>query len=714
MHVNRMQSGYSQTRHIRAGFFMAFALFVPIFFPTLHLSAQTGDHAFSEEAAEVSDISFQGNRSFSDGDLRDLLATKTTPAGVWTWIYKNLGESFPGASEPKYFDAELFAEDVATLRQFYQNNGFFHVAVNGSYAIDSARKRAAVLFAIEEGRASSIDSVGYRILPPLPDSLTGAIRNNSLLKIGDRYSAQRLQEERARVLTLLENNGYPGAQSDSMLVERRYSDDNLAITIPIRHRRRLYFGDISVERDSGGAGYVNVSGKLIVDRLGFRTGEVYSSARREMSELNLNRLRIFSTVRVNAFLPPAEDSVRTAVPIRVLLQPKKSFEVSLGPLVNNQQSRLNIGAGAGFTWLNIGGAAQILGITLQYQGNPVTQPDFFWLRLESYQGNATLKFDQPYLFSNATSGFWSLSYVFAREKNRYSVGVVQNVVGAKWILLPELTAGMDWTLEQSQFTRLDPTISATLFRNFGSTSAINYRNSILTATLDRDKTDDFFNPTSGSAQKLVIEEAGIFTSLLERLNLRSNFQNTQYVKTEGSLRWFRDLSDNATDIFAAKLRAGAIFRYGESRRLDIPIPFNRTYYAGGSNSVRGWSAKELAVDSTKQDIGSNALLEMSAEIRWNAFHEKKLLGIDLTPFWIVLFADAGNLWNEFALIRMREIALAAGIGIRYSTPFGPIRVDFGMRMYDPARETNPWVTQRRFFPETFSLGVLHLGIAHAF
>jgi hypothetical protein len=56
--------------------------------------------------------------------------------------------------------------------------------------------------------------------------------------------------------------------------------------------------------------------------------------------------------------------------------------------------------------------------------------------------------------------------------------------------------------------------------------------------------------------------------------------------------------------------------------------------------------------------------------------------------------------------------MAFGFGIRYNTIAGPIRIDFGMKMYDPS--DGSWVTDKRFFPETFSQGVIQIGVGHTF
>ncbi len=56
-----------------------------------------------------------------------------------------------------------------------------------------------------------------------------------------------------------------------------------------------------------------------------------------------------------------------------------------------------------------------------------------------------------------------------------------------------------------------------------------------------------------------------------------------------------------------------------------------------------------------------------------------------------------------------------GIGIRYNTVAGPIRIDFGMRVFDPDAATgHQWIYQKIFFKETVSSGQIHLGVGHTF
>ncbi|MEX0737325.1 MAG: hypothetical protein WD182_07795, partial [Bacteroidota bacterium] len=66
-------------------------------------------------------------------------------------------------------------------------------------------------------------------------------------------------------------------------------------------------------------------------------------------------------------------------------------------------------------------------------------------------------------------------------------------------------------------------------------------------------------------------------------------------------------------------------------------------------------------------------------------------------------------------VRASEVAMASGIGIRYNTVAGPLRIDLGFRVYDPAAPSeHRWITQKRFFKETLSNLVPHIGIGHSF
>jgi len=144
---------------------------------------------------------------------------------------------------------------------------------------------------------------------------------------------------------------------------------------------------------------------------------------------------------------------------------------------------------------------------------------------------------------------------------------------------------------------------------------------------------------------------------------------------------------------------------------------NRRFFAGGSGSLRGWKSRDLgAMPQNEIQFGGNFILEGSYEMRVNHFRGfGKLWFINLENLWMVYFLDAGNVWSDVITFKPRDIGIAAGFGIRYETVFGPFRIDFGFRVYDPKEiPRTQWIVKKRFFGDVLKNGVLHFGLGHAF
>jgi outer membrane protein insertion porin family len=236
-------------------------------------------------------------------------------------------------------------------------------------------------------------------------------------------------------------------------------------------------------------------------------------------------------------------------------------------------------------------------------------------------------------------------------------------------------------------------------------------NSIASITLQRDRRNDIFYPSSGFLQSVTFEEAGLIPSMFGGL-FGTDLPYSKYVKLSGRAQWYVDQSGNKASIWAFRLYGGVAELYGNS---PAPVPITRRFFGGGSGSVRGWSARELAASPLPEEGGS-AVLEGSLEDRWNLLRNAGRLGfIEFNRFSLVFFFDVGNVWPLLKMVRASEIAMASGMGLRYETIAGPIRIDFGFRVYDPAdREGRRWITDKKFYKETLGNLVLHFGIGHSF
>ena len=237
-------------------------------------------------------------------------------------------------------------------------------------------------------------------------------------------------------------------------------------------------------------------------------------------------------------------------------------------------------------------------------------------------------------------------------------------------------------------------------------------NSILSFTLQSDHTNDPFSPTEGYFRSISLEESGILPKLVT-----VGLPFTQYYKTTLMGRWYRDLTSTRYNILALKAKTGYQDTYGESKTTDAHIPLNRRFFAGGSGSVRGWKARELgAMNDDLLELGGNFILEGSVEMRVNYMRGfGKFLGLKLDNVWGVYFLDVGNVWSDLKSFAIRDVAVAAGVGFRYESFFGPFRIDYGFRVYDPKGEgARQSIFHKKFFGETLGDAVIHFGIGHAF
>jgi outer membrane translocation and assembly module TamA len=129
-------------------------------------------------------------------------------------------------------------------------------------------------------------------------------------------------------------------------------------------------------------------------------------------------------------------------------------------------------------------------------------------------------------------------------------------------------------------------------------------------------------------------------------------------------RRYFEFGDRA--VWANRLRTGTLASADISR-----IPFFKRYFLGGSTSLRGWGRYEVSpLSGSGLPLGGRSMLEASSEVRIRVSRKLSVVG----------FIDAGNVWTDDWNIHFDELRYAVGPGLRYDTPIGPIRVDFGKQL----------------------------------
>ncbi len=229
----------------------------------------------------------------------------------------------------------------------------------------------------------------------------------------------------------------------------------------------------------------------------------------------------------------------------------------------------------------------------------------------------------------------------------------------------------------------------------------------------KDKRTNIFD-NDFSIFKWRVELAGNFLSTLSEAlgsteNENGNYEVfgvafSQYFKTEIDYVKYFDLGRN--NVFAFRSYAGIAIPYGNSNS----IPFAESFFAGGPNDNRAWTAYNLGPGSsntTNEFNEANFKIHLSAEQRFGLFGD--LRG--------ALFVDAGNIWNVLDNVEedaatftnvdsLKDIAVGSGLGLRYDFNFFVLRFDVGFKTYDPSQnEGERWFKDYNFRNAVYNIGI---------
>jgi len=191
---------------------------------------------------------------------------------------------------------------------------------------------------------------------------------------------------------------------------------------------------------------------------------------------------------------------------------------------------------------------------------------------------------------------------------------------------------------------------------------------------------------------------------------------SQYLK--GEFEYARSVVLNSRNRFAYRAGLGVAYPYGNSKVL----PFEKRYFSGGANSVRGWSVRTLGPGTYKNSLNTIDFMNQSGDLKLdiNAELRSKL-------FWVLeggLFVDVGNIWTlrnydnqpggQFQFDEFyKQLACSAGLGLRFDFNFFLVRVDAGIKVFDPSGLTvdDRWRIKHIDRWDDFAL---HLAIGYPF
>jgi outer membrane protein assembly factor BamA len=666
---------------------------------------------------EVTSIEFTGNASLTGAELLRQMTTRETPGFVGK-LLNSISQSIGPPDE--FLDPASFSGDVDRIRSYYESRGFSEARIDTQLAYDAEDRTVDITVRIDEGYRSIVDSLEIRGLEDASTPIMEEVLGSRRLTQGDPFNVALLEEEVRRIVRVLNDNGYPRASfvRDSSWARRYASTRNYDIYLVFSMSLPYAFGPVTITQEvdttRGETLRSDITDELVMDHLDYAPGQLFSLQKKLNSEANLNRLGIFELHTIELAVPPESDSTRL-VRSRINLRPLDKHELAPDVFVSDEDGAFNLGAGLGYTNRNFLGGGKRFSTRLRFRTQTLREfPDFFARNSDAIANlDLTFELSTPYVFSNRNTGTWSLSFVLDKQ-----IPYLQNIVRSKLGLVMRTgrytTNYLDWIIESVVLQvndNFEPSSQDEETRRAIRLLQEQQQNSILSFTITRDRSNDLFTPSEGFVHTVTLEESGILPSLLR--GVVPDLRYTQFYRVVLMGRWYADVTDRRFAVLALKVRAGWEGKYGESYSdTSRAIPQTHRFFAGGGSSVRGWGSRDLIARGDPQ-LGGNLLYEASVELRTNVF--QGLRNDVLDKVWLVTFLDIGNLWRQPGDFQLKTVAAAVGLGFRYDTLFGPFRIDWGIRVYNPmAPVGQQWISQKQLFAQTFKEGVFHFGIGHAF
>jgi len=518
-------------------------------------------------------------------------------------------------------------EDRHVIEHLYRTRGYANVEVMPA-RIEPGPDGVSVVFQVSEGQRWNLAEVQ---LQGFPVEAAGAIeKTQSNLVQGGPWDEHAIDPERRRLEVALANAGYPEARVDTVLDES--TPGKVRLVLQAHPGPFVRFSQVVI------AGLKTVRTQVVeraLTKAGVTQGEPFSLAAILEAQRLLYELGVFSSVEL-APVPGQEQHQHRGLVVRCEEGPFRSTLFGIG-WDTADKLRFTLG----WTHLNLGGRANSFSFETRVSGRE--QRFQASLRDRSVLGTSEPGVAVVYRTEEEFS-----SYSQQRRGLWYEIGERRRKPFRRWLRLEYQRVRPDAPPEVlSELERRDQEIQLASISPF----------------VEWDTRNDPLAPTQGTLASLSVEYA--FPALQAEV---------EFVKLRGSLSLYSQL---AGGVAAAGIRVGAVLPVDSdgSQLPNLQMPINVRFFSGGRASHRSFATDSLGIagqtlDDDRNPIGGNALLLLNVE------YQHPLGG----PVAGVVFSDIGNVWAEPSRVRVSDLRVGAGLGVRVDTPAGPLRLEYGLKL----------------------------------
>ncbi len=672
----------------------------------------------------IRDVDFTGGAPFGEDTLQALVETRPTRCSFlglpicipFTRVGRRVQELSP----------ETVADDLVRLRSFYRYEGYFGTSVRPR--VEEADDGVRVTFEIRRAQPVYLDTLTIAGTQGVvdPDSLARhlPLRPDGIFDLGEFAASADT------VLRTLQARGHAYAE-----LLRNFTVDTTVNRAFVRFEAvpgpRVVVDSILVE------GAEHLGRRVVLRQLSFRRGDLLRTQQLIESQRNLYNLGLVQVATVSlapdSLQTSPADSSRATVLIRIAEAPVHQVDAAIGwgtvDCFRAEGRWENRSFGGGARSLVLGGSVSKLGIGVGGLGGSVCSAfdqDTFANPLD-YRFAVDLT--QPYFLGprnaiamNLFAERQSQPLVFQREAIGGGIRITRRLYSRTF-----LTSALE--AERGKTVATDVLFCGALqvcdSTTIGQLTGWRYRNT-LGASLTRDATDFPTNPTRGYVTRSALAWAPSWL-----------LSDVTFVRWTGDLAVYRPIRPQW--VAAGAVRFGTFFQTASAGSLTDFLPPEERLYAGGSTTVRGYDRNalgpgiyvidEFEVDPATGDTtfgderflpsGGTSLLVLNTEVRMPSPVLGRSVGM-------VVFVDAGSVTTrQLTDQSLNELKVTPGVGFRFQTPVGPVRLDLAWNPNPPtagplffANPETGTVTRRqasfrrdRSFLQQFRI---HLSIGQAF
>ena len=680
-------------------------------------------------------VQFEGDSGdLSSSDVSSYIKQQTSNAFLLGWIYNWsdpkkddwLNNSLRKiGSAPVVFNSGQLGGSRENIARHLDYLGYYNSTVTTQ--VDTVGKNVRVTYTVKPGARCRIDDIVYKVPGGEFEEEFNADTTNVIVKRGDWLSEKVLESESERGAKYFRNKGYYDLTKFNYFFEADTLGPRNVLTYEIREYTRnepesnaaplnkYHIGKVTVSHSES----VPFREKVLRNLNIIKPGDIYSEKQANVCYNRFASLRVFNNVSVE--MTPVDS---TTVDCNITLGQGKFRGLKVNLEASTNSSGL-LGISPAISWYNKnlfhGGEWFSLGFSGNFQrkfGTNIQANEFGYnlsLSIPRFLGLPNTLFKGPNIprtLIQNTFNFQSRPE-FVRFITSASFGYTGGSDKFFYQLYPFRTTVV-------KVGYLDPDFSSTLFNNYALLeSFINHIDAGVGGQLYWTTDASVIPKGRYSNARFSFDISGNVISLFDPLlpvdewgdRLLFDMTYARYVRSEINLTHCFRLSEGSR--LAMRLTAGAGYAYGKDGDDNNYMPYEKMFYVGGANSMRGWQVKTLGPGADKMwDIFTIASQSGDCKMEFDLEYRKQL-------FWKLegaVFAEVGNVWDmrsEETTPFVETLAGDWGLGIRLNLNFILLRLDWGMKIFEPSRiGSDRWVKPREWISAGGS--ALHFGVGYPF